>query len=88
MYWGYISASGTACLIKYPDRLNSVGYLNVLEEACIPLNSDFGCKFMDDNAPVHRATAVSEWKNDKGIVCIDWPPRSPDLNPIKKSRDS
>ena len=38
---------------------------------------------MDDNALVHRATAVSEWKNDKGIVCIDWPPRSPDLNPIE-----
>ena len=38
---------------------------------------------MQDNAPIHKAKKVMEWFNENGIEVIDWPPYSPDLNPIE-----
>ncbi|CAB4430830.1 unnamed protein product [Rhizophagus irregularis] len=37
----------------------------------------------DDNAPVHRARTVSQWKEDNSVSTIPWPAQSPDLNPIE-----
>ena len=39
--------------------------------------------FQNDGAPCHRAKIVSEWKEEHGVMCLDWPPQSPDLNPIE-----
>ncbi|GFV56752.1 transposable element Tcb2 transposase [Trichonephila clavipes] len=37
--------------------------------------------FMDDNAPCHRTVAAEQLFED--IERMDWPARSPDLNPIE-----
>ena len=42
-----------------------------------------GMEFMQDNAPIHTAKKVTKWLEDNGIPVIDWPPYSPDLNPIE-----
>ncbi|GFV87388.1 transposable element Tc1 transposase [Trichonephila clavipes] len=39
--------------------------------------------FMDDNAPCHRAVAAEQLLESEDIVRMDWPARSPDLNPIE-----
>lgn len=39
--------------------------------------------FMHDNAPIHIAYDVQNWLCDNDINTMDWPPYSPDLNPIK-----
>ncbi|GFW27330.1 transposable element Tcb2 transposase [Trichonephila clavipes] len=39
--------------------------------------------FMDDNAPCHRTVAAEQLLESKGIERMDWPARSPDLNPIE-----
>ncbi|GFV26046.1 transposable element Tcb2 transposase [Trichonephila clavipes] len=39
--------------------------------------------FMDDNAPRHRPVAVEQLLESEDIERMDWPPRSPDLNPIE-----
>ncbi|GBB85332.1 hypothetical protein RclHR1_01190008 [Rhizophagus clarus] len=39
--------------------------------------------FQDDNAPVHRARAVGQWKEDNSVSSLPWPAQSPDLNPIE-----
>jgi transposase len=39
--------------------------------------------FMHDNAPVHKARIIQELLQDLGIEVMDWPPYSPDLNPIE-----
>ena len=39
--------------------------------------------FMHDNAPVHKAHIVRELLQSLGIEVMDWPPYSPDLNPIE-----
>ncbi len=38
---------------------------------------------MQDNAPGHAAKATIAWLAARGIVPINWPARSPDLNPIE-----
>jgi transposase len=39
---------------------------------------------MQDNAPIHTARSVQAWFEKHGIwVLADWPPYSPDLNPIE-----
>ena len=43
--------------------------------------------FIQDNALVHKAYLVQEWLTNwvykNKVKVIDWPPYSPDLNPIK-----
>jgi len=37
----------------------------------------------DDGAPCHRSKAVKEFVRQQGWLTLDWPPQSPDLNPIE-----
>src|SRR3954471_24891958 len=37
----------------------------------------------EDNAPKHKSYLVRTWLFNNGIQCIDFPPYSPDLNPIE-----
>ncbi|GFW04411.1 transposable element Tcb2 transposase [Trichonephila clavipes] len=39
--------------------------------------------FMDDNAPCHRTVATEQLLESEDIERMDWPARSPDLNPIE-----
>ncbi|GFV68196.1 transposable element Tcb2 transposase [Trichonephila clavipes] len=39
--------------------------------------------FMDNNAPYHRAVAAEQLLESEDIERMDWPARSPDLNPIE-----
>ena len=39
--------------------------------------------FMQDNASIHTAHIVREWLDEHAIQVMDWPPYSPDLNPIE-----
>lgn len=39
--------------------------------------------FMDDNARAHRSRDVEAYVQEVGIRRLDWPARSPDLNPIE-----
>ncbi|GFY31454.1 transposable element Tcb2 transposase [Trichonephila clavipes] len=39
--------------------------------------------FMDDNAPCHRTVDVEQLLESEDIERMDWPARSPDLNPIE-----
>ena len=41
--------------------------------------------FMHDNASIHTAKIVKEWFEDRAINTTDWPPFSPDLNPIENA---
>jgi len=38
-----------------------------------------------DNAPCHKAHIISNWflEHDDEFTVLQWPPQSPDLNPIE-----
>lgn len=62
--------------------ITSRSYCNVLEEGLLPYYES-GDMFMQDNARVHVQGCTPAWLEKHGIWTIDWPPHSPDLNPIE-----
>ncbi len=55
-----------------------------LPRNCGALHASFcwpGFIFQQDLAPVHTAKSTTSWLNDHGVVVLDWPENSPDLNP-------
>ncbi len=38
---------------------------------------------MQDNAPCHTSKVSKNYLNKTGMEILDWPPQSPDLNPIE-----
>ncbi|GFT14511.1 hypothetical protein TNCV_4004591 [Trichonephila clavipes] len=44
--------------------------------------------FMDDNAPCYRTVAAEQLLESEDIERMDWPARSPDLNPIEHERET
>ena len=38
---------------------------------------------MQNNAPIHTAKKVRLWFEMYGVEVMEWPPYSPDLNPIE-----
>ena len=38
---------------------------------------------MQDNAPCHKAKVVMSYLSEQDFEMMDWPPQSPDLNPIE-----
>jgi transposase len=45
---------------------------------------DVDAIFMQDNAPIHKAEIVKNWLQEQDFAVMDWPPYSPDLNPIEQ----
>jgi hypothetical protein len=65
---------------------SAASYLEVLEAEVAPIYATLhpGYLFMQDNASIHTARKVKRWFLDHGISqLMDWPPYSPDLNPIE-----
>jgi transposase len=58
-------------------------YLEVLEDQ-IPKCFEPGMIFMQDNASIHTAQVIRQYFADMAIPLTDWPPYSPDLNPIEQ----
>src|ERR1700712_3882695 len=67
-------------------RYSAESYLEVLdaEVALIYASLDPGYEFMQDNTSIHTARKVKAWFLENRVKqLLDWPPYSPDLNPIK-----
>ncbi|GFV80595.1 transposable element Tc1 transposase [Trichonephila clavipes] len=55
--------------------------LNIIERDRGAMGLQF--LFMDDNAPCHRTVAAEQLLESEDVERMDWPARSPDLNPIE-----
>lgn len=87
MVWGGISLeSRTELVIVERGSLNADRYSDeILARHVLGVIPDFEGNFifMDDNARPHRANRVNEFLESHGITRMEWPARSPDLNPIE-----
>ena len=61
---------------------SAASYIAVLDEVLPQIYSP-GLIFMQDNARVHTAGVTKNWLEIHGIEVMEWPPYSPDLNPIE-----
>jgi transposase len=57
-------------------------YIDVLDDQMLRCWEP-GLIFMQDNAPIHTSHIVRNWFTEQSIPVVDWPPYSPDLNPIE-----
>uniref|UniRef100_A0A803J6Q4 Tc1-like transposase DDE domain-containing protein n=1 Tax=Xenopus tropicalis TaxID=8364 RepID=A0A803J6Q4_XENTR len=77
MVWGGISFGGSLTAIRYQDE--------ILRPLVRPYSGAVcpGFLLMQDNARPHVARVCQQFLQDEGIDALDWPSRSPDLNPIE-----
>ena len=86
MIWGAFSWRGCAKLAIIKGNMNSEQYIEVLQEYMLPFAEDKhpdGFIFQQDGASVHRSQATMQYLKDADVDLLDWPARSPDLNPIE-----
>ena len=87
LVWAGISNDGrTDFNVIRNGALTGVRYREeILHPIVHPYAGACGQRFimMDDNARTHRAIVVDQYLEQEGIERMDWPAKSPDLNPIK-----
>ena len=87
MVWGAIAYGNRTRLYVVPGgAMTGVRYRDeVIEPFVVPFAANAGENFifMDDNARPHRARVVTQCLEAHGIEHMDWPAKSPDLNPIE-----
>lgn len=87
MVWAGISIEARTDLVIIENgALNANRYIEeCLAEHVIPFAPFVGDNFclMHDNARPHVARVVNDYLDEMDIQRLDWPPRSPDLNPIE-----
>ena len=91
MVWAGISAQGKTDLHVIDNAtLTALRYVNeILDVYVHPYAGAVGENFilMDDNARAHRARMTDHYLEQATIVRMEWPARSPDLNPIEHAWD-
>lgn len=88
MVWGVFGFSGVGNACRIEHGLDANLYLEILNEdllGSLPwcLADEEGWMFQQDNASAHKARKVMDWFQENGIRILDFPPNSPDLNPIE-----
>jgi transposase len=87
MVWGCFAKGQLGPLVQVSGSITGSVYMNLLENTFLPFYDSLGNNleyiFQDDNAPVHRARIVKQWKEDNSVSDFPWPAQSPDLNPIE-----
>lgn len=81
--WGAIWFGGRSRLKILRSFVNGKTYINILKEFFEDDQTPASYIFQDDNAPAHRSAQVQRYCSSINIRRLDWPSRSPDLNPIE-----
>ncbi len=88
MVWGCFGIHGPGYACKINGGLNGELYQEVLGDemlnsvdCCVEDSEDW--IFLQDNAPCHKSKTTMKWFNKNKIQLIEFPPNSPDLNPIE-----
>jgi hypothetical protein len=74
----FLRAGGTKA-VDYIDQV----YRGRLVDTLTSIDPNHQLLLMEDNARSHTAKLTKAFRNDNHITTLEWPPQSPDLNPIE-----
>lgn len=86
MEWGAFNFSGIGPLHRVNGIMDQFHYKEILENEMLPYAEDkmpVTWVFQHDNDPKHTTRSIKKWIEDNYLTVIEWPPQSPDLNPIE-----
>jgi hypothetical protein len=86
MVWAGFCFNGKTPIAFLRGRQNAECYQQVLQHYLVPHGRRLAGPqwiFQQDNAPIHTALTTKKWLQDHNTRLLDWPSRSPDLNPIE-----
>ena len=87
--WACFCAAGQGYIYCFNENMNGVLLRKILRENLVPsaeLHFAVGREqwhLLHDNDKKFGCDIVQEFLHNKGVSCIDFPPYSPDLNPIE-----
>jgi len=89
MVWACFASNIQGPLVPFHSKSNAKTYIDALEQNLVPfignLPEDIQNEaiFQQDNASIHTAGITKEWFSNHNIKVMEWPPNSPDMNPIE-----
>lgn len=87
MVWGCFSWFGVGNLAQINGIMTAEGYIDILcenlEESMLKMGLENNNTFQQDNDPKHTAKKTRAFFRSTRIKSMEWPPQSPDLNPIE-----
>ena len=93
MVWGCFIGNKLGPLVFIDETVNKEVYIQLLEQNLLPFidllheNDIHNVVFQQDNASPHSSRVTQEWlkaaAQQHGFTLMDFPPNSPDLNPIE-----
>jgi hypothetical protein len=87
--WGCFSARGPGYMAMFDGSLDAAGLRDLLRDYLLPTAQEHfpaGGQWwlLHDNDPGrHKSSVVLTWLHNHGVSVLDFPPYSPDLNPIE-----
>jgi len=87
MVWGCMATNGVGNLAIIPTIMDKEVYQGILKDnlRISAKKLKLGRKFIfqQDQDPKHTANSTKLWFTKNKIDVMEWPPQSPDLNPIE-----
>jgi len=85
--WGMFGINGVGHLHTFTGTMTAQRYVPTLaaglcESRATAITGELHA-VVEDNAPWHTAKVVKQYYKDSHVRRLDWPPYSPDLNPIE-----
>lgn len=86
--WSCISWEGVGYVTEIPGKMDKETYLKILKSDLADTLDYYGLNhsktvFMQDNDPKHKSKLLMEYLEKQVYEVMEWPPNSPDLNPIE-----
>jgi len=86
MVWAAFNYSCQSEIVFISGRMNSAAYQDMLQTNLLPFAQHIPTEswvYQQDNASIHRSASTLQWLESKNVNLLDWPSRSPDINPIE-----
>lgn len=84
--WACFGSKGFGNIYIFRENMTGPLFSTILDE-CLLESANLAVPkqwiLQQDNDPKHRSRVARMWLDEHNVKCMDWPPNSPDLNPIE-----